>query len=74
MASSLGNSTNDKETSSTSTNPTSGTQPQPPPPSKLYFSLPHEDLEGKGLVMSISQAFYDRVSSFNSRLFSLLLV
>lgn len=31
-------------------------------PSKLYFSLPYEDLEGKGLVMSISQAFYDGVS------------
>uniref|UniRef100_A0A0R3W6P9 VWFA domain-containing protein n=1 Tax=Taenia asiatica TaxID=60517 RepID=A0A0R3W6P9_TAEAS len=26
---------------------------------KLHFSLPYEDLEGKGLVMSISQAFYD---------------
>ncbi|KAM7533191.1 hypothetical protein Aperf_G00000125491 [Anoplocephala perfoliata] len=36
-------------------NPTSGAHS----PSKLYFSLPYEDLEGKGLVMSISQAFYD---------------
>ncbi|VDM16916.1 unnamed protein product [Hydatigera taeniaeformis] len=29
------------------------------PSSKLYFSLPYEDMEGRGLVMSISQAFYD---------------
>ncbi|CDS43443.1 cache domain containing protein [Echinococcus multilocularis] len=29
------------------------------PSSKLSFSLPYKDLEGKGLVMSISQAFYD---------------
>ncbi len=48
---------------------------QPPPPKtpvggstgsgqqgsqkQLHFSLPHQDLEGKGLVMSISQPFYD---------------
>lgn len=31
------------------------------PVSKLFFSIPYEDLEGKGLVMSISQAFYDEV-------------
>ena len=29
--------------------------------SKLHLSIPYEDLEGKGLVMSISQAFYDGV-------------
>lgn len=33
-----------------------------PTASSLFFSLPHQDLEGKGLVMSISQAFYDNVS------------
>ncbi|VDK44767.1 unnamed protein product, partial [Dibothriocephalus latus] len=29
------------------------------PSSALFYSLPYPDLEGRGLVMSISQAFYD---------------
>lgn len=38
-------------------------EPSDPSPGKqLFFSLPYQDLEGKGLVMSISQPFYDEVS------------
>ncbi|VDD84156.1 unnamed protein product [Mesocestoides corti] len=48
------------KTSSSLHTPSSKSQTtSPTASSKLFFSLPYRDLEGRGLVMSISQAFYD---------------
>ncbi|VDL85832.1 unnamed protein product, partial [Schistocephalus solidus] len=36
-----------------------GSSPRSPPSTAIFYSLPYPDLEGRGLVMSVSQAFYD---------------